>query len=67
MEEKQKKIYFRDKQRSGEILSLGICNLKIVLCCFINSKGDVGNAILDTKGKIILAFFSVCNKQPGVS
>ena len=30
-------------------------------------KGDVGNAILDTKGKIVLALFSVCNKQTGVS
>ena len=30
-------------------------------------KGDVGNAILDTKGKIVLALFSVYNKQTGVS
>ena len=30
-------------------------------------KGNVGNAILDTKGKIVLALFSVCNKQTGVS
>ena len=30
-------------------------------------KGDVGNAILDTKSKIVLALFSVCNKQTGVN
>ena len=30
-------------------------------------KGDVGNAILNTKGKIVLARFSICNKQTGVS
>ena len=30
-------------------------------------KRDVGNAKLDTKGKIVLALFSVCNKQMGVS
>ena len=30
-------------------------------------KGDVGNTILDTKGKIDLALFSVCNKQLGVN
>ena len=32
----------------------------------IDSKGDVENAILETKGKIVLALFRVCNKQTGV-
>ena len=30
-------------------------------------KGDVGNAILDTKGKRVFLVFSVCYKQIGVS
>ena len=33
----------------------------------VSCKGDVGNAILDTKSKIVLALFSVCNKQTGVT
>ena len=30
-------------------------------------KGDVRNAILDSKGKIVLALFSACNKQTDVT
>ena len=35
------------------------------LCCLY--KGEVGNAILNTKSKTGFPLFSVCNKYTGVS
>ena len=39
----------------------------MLYCTHLYCKGDVGNAVIDTKGKIVVALFSVCNKQTGVS
>ena len=51
--------------KADSIMSFGTVALSV--CLGVGLKGDVENATLDTKSKIVLALFSVCNKQTGVS